>query len=212
MVALVGIALMAIPWAIPGFSQTVGDALGGGSSAHPLKVADPVVLPPAPNQGNVRATHYLTGQLKASGPPIGIVVPRLQVNSPVVPITGQSGTLTPPSDPQMLGWWLEGPQPGSATGSALLTGHTVHTGGGALDHLESLVVGDHFKIRTAGGVITYVVTDVRNYTKGALAQQSQSLFRTDGDPRVVLVTCSNWTGTEYLDNTVVTGAPIAVHS
>ena len=49
--------------------------------------------------------------------------------------------LVPPADPQRVGWWGEGAAPGER-GRALVAGHTVHTGGGALDDLETLEPGD----------------------------------------------------------------------
>lgn len=200
-------AVLAVPWAIPGFAHQVGNWLAPTSKPAPIKIVDPTVLPQPSATPSLRPT--VTGPMAAAGSPIQLIVPRLQVNAPVVAISGNSGELLPPSDPLMIGWWLEGPEPGDAQGTALLTGHTVHYGGGAFDHLASLAVGDHFRIRTAKGVITYVVQGVQKYTTGTLARQSKALFRLTGAPRVLLITCANWNGTIYLDNTVVTGAPVS---
>lgn len=205
------VVALAVPWTVPGFSHRVGDWLAPAAKPVPVKIADPTPLPAPTAQPTAQPTHtpYLSGQLQAWGTPTQLIVPRLQVNAPVVPIREQAGSLTPPSDPLMIGWWLQGPNPGDAQGTALLTGHTVHYGGGAFDHLDSLVPGDHFRVRTARGVITYVVVGSRKYTTGALARDSRQLFRFTGAPRLLLVTCSNWNGSIYLNNTVVTGAPIS---
>lgn len=206
MAALLSVAVIAVPWAVPGFAHDVGSWLAPAAKPVPIRIVDPSVLPQPTEQPTLKPT---SGPMAAAGSPVQLIVPRLQIDAPVVAISGASGALLPPSDPLMIGWWVEGPKPGSAEGTALLTGHTVHYGGGAFDHLASLAVGDHFRIRTAKGVITYVVQRVRKYTTGRLAQDSKSLFRLTGDPKVLLITCSNWNGTIYLDNTVVTGAPVS---
>lgn len=200
-------AVVAVPWAIPGFAHNVGDWLAPAAKPVPIKIVDPSVLPQPTALPTPKPT--VVGPMAAAGSPVQLIVPRLQVSAPVVAISGNSGELLPPADPLMIGWWLEGPKPGSAQGTALLTGHTVHYGGGAFDHLGSLAVGDRFRIRTAKGVITYVVQGVRKYTTGRLARESKSLFRLTGAPKVLLITCANWNGTIYLDNTVVTGAPVS---
>ncbi|MGN6723558.1 MAG: class F sortase [Marmoricola sp.] len=199
-------AVISVPWSIPGFAHRVGTWLAPAAKPVPIKIVDPSVLPQPTTRTTITPT---SGPMAAAGSPVQLMVPRLQVNAPVVAISGNAGVLLPPSDPLMIGWWLEGPKPGDAQGTALLTGHTVHYGGGAFDHLASLAVGDHFRIRTAKGVITYVVQGVRKYTTGSLARESKSLFRLTGAPRVLLITCANWNGTIYLDNTVVTGAPVS---
>jgi LPXTG-site transpeptidase (sortase) family protein len=200
-------AVIAVPWAIPGLAHNVGNWLAPSAKQVPIKIVDPSVLPQPTVQPTEKPT--VSGPMAAAGSPVQLIVPRLQVNAPVVAISGNSGELLPPSDPLMIGWWMEGPKPGSAQGTALLTGHTVHYGGGAFDHLGSLAVGDHFRVRTSKGVITYVVQNVRKYTTGKLARDSKSLFRLTGEPKVLLITCANWNGTIYLDNTVVTGAPVS---
>ncbi len=116
-------------------------------------------------------------------------------------------TLVPPSDPQRLGWWADGAEPGAAAGSALITGHTVHDGGGALDHLEDLVRGDRVVVRTDTGTIRYDVRRIRVYSKGALAEHATSLFSQRVPGRLVLITCEDWDGERYLSNVVVTATP-----
>jgi LPXTG-site transpeptidase (sortase) family protein len=216
---LAGLAL-AVPWYRPGFgaemsrwghsidrwTTSAGTAIGHWISPPapaPVVVQDPPILtsePAAP------ASH--TSALKAMGVPQFLSVPLLQVNSPVTPISGNSGELLPPSNPQVIGWWEQGPKPGSSQGTAVLTGHTVHYGGGAFDHLSFLHVGDHFSIQTDHGTIRYVIVHLHKYETGALARDSSSLFQLSGPPRVLLVTCSGWNGHIYLENTVVTGVPV----
>jgi LPXTG-site transpeptidase (sortase) family protein len=144
-----------------------------------------------------------------AGRPQRLGVPDLGVDAPVVPITAPGGVLTPPGDPQVLGWWSAGAVPGARRGSALVTGHTVHTGGGALDDLEQLRPGDDVWVATARGRIGYTVTGVEVLGKGELAQRATALFDQSVRGRLVLVTCEDWNGTEYLSNVVVVAAPSA---
>ena len=141
------------------------------------------------------------------GVPERVVIDRLSVSAPVLPIAATDDVLTPPSDPQQLGWWSAGARPGARQGSALVTGHTVHTGGGALDNLERLGPGDRVTVRTDRGTIAYDVRSVETYLKGSVARHAQRLFSQDVAGRLVLVTCEDWDGTRYLSNVVVVAKP-----
>lgn len=141
------------------------------------------------------------------GAPRRVVIPPLDVDAAVVPVRAPGGTLIPPSDPQQLGWWAAGARPGDRRGSALVTGHTVHTGGGALDDLETLRRGDRLTVVTDGGRIRYAVRSVAVYAKGSLAKQAERLFSQEVPGRLVLITCEDWDGSRYLSNVVVTATP-----
>ncbi len=143
----------------------------------------------------------------AAGRPTHIVIPALRVDVPVVPISSSAGVLVPPSNPQQVGWWNAGAVPGAATGRALITGHTVHTGGGAFDRLASLRPGDQVKVRTSRGTLNYRVSTVATYHKDALARQAPQLFSQRGPGRLVLITCDDWNGQAYLSNSVVMADP-----
>nr|WP_179665617.1 class F sortase [Nocardioides panaciterrulae] len=143
------------------------------------------------------------------GAPRRVVIPALHVDAPVLPIKAPGGILVPPSDPQELGWWAGGARPGAARGTALVTGHTVHTGGGALDDLETLRRGDRVLVRTDRGRIHYVVKRVAVYSKGAVAKHARRLFSQRVRGRLVLVTCEDWNGERYLSNVVVVATPVA---
>jgi LPXTG-site transpeptidase (sortase) family protein len=136
-----------------------------------------------------------------------VLIPRLDVDAAVRPVKAPGGTLVPPGDPQQLGWWAAGARPGDRTGSALVTGHTVHAGGGALDNLETLRRGDRVTVRTDRGRIRYAVRSVAVYAKGALAKQAERLFSQEVPGRLVLITCEDWDGSRYLSNVVVTASP-----
>jgi LPXTG-site transpeptidase (sortase) family protein len=202
-----------LPWLLPAVPRGLGDLVP--DSRPPVVSPDPPVVrstPPSSSPGvtlRPSAAARLDGRrLPSAGPPEQVVVRRLGVRSAVVPISGDTGVLLPPADPQLLGWWREGAVPGAARGTAVLTGHTVHTGGGAFDHLRGLVAGDRVRVRTTRGTIGYSVVDVHVYTKRALARSSDRVFRLTGPGRLVLVTCSDWNGADYDTNTVVTARPV----
>jgi len=141
------------------------------------------------------------------GAPERLEVPALGIDAPIVPIGAPGGVLTPPSDPLTLGWWADGAKPGAEFGSALVTGHTVSVGGGAMDDLEQLESGDRVWMGTDRGRIGYDVRTVVVLGKGELAEQAQQLFDQEVGGRLVLITCEDWNGVEYLSNVVVTATP-----
>lgn len=143
-----------------------------------------------------------------SGVPVRLLIPELGVGAPVVPITAPGGVLLPPGDPQVLGWWRHGARPGARQGGALITGHTVHTGGGAFDNLETLAPGDTVRVATRRGTIEYAVTHVRIYRKASLARHAGEVFSQQVPGRLVLITCEGWNGAGYDSNAVVLARPI----
>lgn len=143
-----------------------------------------------------------------AGVPNRVVVGALGIDVPVVPIHLEASTLVPPPDPQTLGWWAGGATPGAKRGSALVTGHTVHTGGGALDDLETLAAGDEFSVRTDAGRIDYSVSRVRVLDKERVTRASQRLFSQEVPGRLVLITCEDWDGSAYESNVVVIARPV----
>ena len=135
-------------------------------------------------------------------------MPSLAVDAPVIPITAPGGVLLPPGDPQTLGWWRDGAQPGAAYGGALITGHTVHTGGGAFDDLETMREGQSVRVRTSRGLLEYAVSSVTVYRKSTLARDAGRIFSQTVPGRLVLITCEDWNGSGYDSNAVVVADPV----
>ena len=197
---LAALVAATLPWSAP--------ALVRAADAPPPvhQVVDPVTvsLPAFVIESAVTiAREPRPERAAAAGPPVRLVVPALHVDVPVVPIGAPDGVLLPPSNPQVLGWWRDGAVPGAALGGALVTGHTVHTGGGALDHLRTLQRGDRVVVHTTKGRLAYTVTGVTNYRKATLAHDAQRVFSQSVPGRLVLITCADWNGRVYLSNTVV---------
>lgn len=212
-IAAVIAALAALPWLVPAVPGWFGSAVPGDVVSQPA-VEDPPVGPaegfvgPVGTVGPPVVASYEGVRLASAGKPLELLVPRLGVRSPVVPISGQSGALVPPSNAQILGWWQEGGRAGLAAGSAVVTGHTVHTGGGAFDHLARLAPGDSLRVRTPNGWIRYLVRRSRVYSVAGLARNAEEIFRLDGSGRLVLITCDDWNGQVYLSNAVVYAEPV----
>ena len=146
------------------------------------------------------------------GSPRRIVVPALSVAAEVDPIRTRDRTLIPPTDPQRIGWWADGARPGDTTGTALLTGHTVNAGGGALDDLEDLAAGDRVEVSTRRGTIAYRVASVQTLSREEVATRHRELFDQGGEARLVLVTCEDWDGQAYQSSVVVTATPVVTAS
>lgn len=122
------------------------------------------------------------------------------IQAPVLSVGMVGDTLTPPSDPQEVGWW--GRPHGSRHGTTLVIGHTVHTGGGVLDDLEDVPVGTSAHMWGE----TFRVVSVRIMSKSDVAAEAPVLFDQSGIRRLVVVTCEDYdpdTG-EYASNVVVT--------
>ena len=170
-------------------------------------VAGTVLLPAAPSTGT---TGY--HPLGAPSRPVRLVVPSLKIKAPVAPIhlTGD-GALNPPSDTHEVGWWDASARPGAGRGQTVLTGHTVHTGGGVLNDLGRLRPGARVLVVTPHGTLTYRATRVVTYTKAQLARHSVDLFaQKRAHPRLVLITCTGWTGHDYTSNIVAFAQPLGV--
>ena len=160
----------------------------------------PAPVPSAPPPAPAAATPGVRPEV--------VVVPALGVEAPVTPIRTVDGVLTPPPDPQQVGWWSGGARPGAGEGAAVMTGHTVHTGGGAFDDLETLSPGDRVLVRSGGEALAYRVGTVEVMGRDELARRSGEVFGPTGPGRLVLITCEDWDGTAYRSNVVVTARPV----
>jgi LPXTG-site transpeptidase (sortase) family protein len=179
-----------------------GSATDSGDSdtiLDPLPTIDPS---PWPDH------HRVADWRDAAGVPLRLTIPVLGIRAKVVGIAAPDGVLTPPADPSVLGWWKAGVVPGARHGNALITGHTVHTGGGAFDEITSLRPGDRLRIATVNGHIRYVVRSVVVYSKAELEQRAERVFPQDGPSRLALITCDDWDGTAYQSNAVVFATPV----
>lgn len=197
-----GTALGDIPAARSPTTTAIGN-LPGSSDVPQTRARIAGAFPAAPAAAAGRqATGFVPDRL---------VIPRLAVDAPVVPVSvGRDGSLGVPDDPAVLGWWAAGARPSSATGSVVIDGHvnSARLGRGALLRLSSLVPGDVISIRGQGGLQRYVVAAREQYRKTSLPA---SAFDQGVQGRLVLITCGGRfdrrTG-HYTDNVVVFARPV----
>jgi hypothetical protein len=144
--------------------------------------------------------------------PVRVAVPDAGVTAEVVPVGVEpSGALHLPDDPRVAGWWSSGAVPGAGEGSTVLAAHVdaAGVGAGPMSRVLRVPVGTPVEVTTAdGGLVHYAVVERRSYAKadGLPAE----LFRADGPPRLVLITCGgafDAASGRYADNVVVVAAP-----
>lgn len=215
-----GIRLLAVVALLAGCLLAVGVAGDGkktvaGAGDSPTAGSTPATRRPRAStaERRVATTGHRSGRdaervsPAVTGRPLKVVIPSLHVRAPVLGIDPVGRVLVPPSDPTSVGWWREGARPGARRGAAVLTGHTVATGGGVFDDLDRLRPGDTVRVATTTATLTFVVDRARMYAKQSLARHAARLFGPTGPGRLVLVTCDGWDGEAYRSNFVATARP-----
>ncbi len=151
------------------------------------------------------------GELDAAAP-VRLKVAALHLDAAVVPVqVSDDGVLDPPADYREVGWWTGSAKPGAGSGQTVLTGHTVHTGGGSMDHIGRLRPGQKVDVVTRRGTMRYAVRRVRVFSTEAVARSAVRLFgQRGGEGRLVLISCTDWNGASYDSNVVVFGDPLGV--
>lgn len=146
------------------------------------------------------------------GVPVRLKIRALHLDTAVVPVrTSDDGVLDPPSDYREVGWWTGSAEPGAGSGQTVLTGHTVHTGGGSMDHLGRLRPGRTVDVVTRRGTMRYAVRQVRVFSNEVVARRAVRLFGQQGGAgRLVLISCTDWNGASYDSNVVAFGEPLGV--
>src|SRR5919106_241180 len=127
-----------------------------------------------------------------------ITIPKLDIVAPIVKIKSDDRVLTPPRDPGVVGWWSDGAAPGASTGSAILVGHAVRTGGGVFNDIGELDSGDAIQV----GELSYKVRSVETLSKDEVAQRAEDLFDQSVPGRLVIVTCADWDGSVWQSNII----------
>jgi LPXTG-site transpeptidase (sortase) family protein len=177
-----------------------------------LAVLAVVLLVVSRGGGDGRAAGAAPPAVTSTGTPTPyrLVVRSLHIDAPVVSIAmTKDRVLDPPANPRDVGWWNASAEPGAAQGQTIVTGHTVHTGGGQFDHLGTMREGAEIELRTPQGAASYVATKVFTLAKPEVAAHTAELFgQARKHNRLVLITCGDWTGSEYLTNVFVYAKPI----
>ena len=203
---------------------TFGPALADASPSPPaaagseLLRAAPVV---APSVGAGRSPARVTAPAAPVGPayvvgaapfrPTRIVLPD-GLSAPVSAVgLRDDGSLVIPDDPRVVGWWTGGSMAGDAYGSTVLAGHvdSASRGIGVLADLPRLRRGQVVELTAGARSARYRVVSARLVPQAQLSRTG-GVFRTDGDPQLVLITCGgpfDPVRHHYADNYVVVARP-----
>jgi hypothetical protein len=142
--------------------------------------------------------------------PLTISIKRVGLSGPLVSIgLDETGSLAPPDDPEVAGWYEGGSKP-SGVGKTVIVGKVDSKGQvGVFWELRQVVVGDEIVIRSKSDVVhsiaTFTVTEVTLYRKSDFP--TLRLYSNKPFPGVALVTDGgpNVARTAYLGNLIVYG-------
>lgn len=127
----------------------------------------------------------------ALGLPTRITIPRMRVNSAVLPVgITPAGAMGIPKRPQDTTWYMLGPKPGEV-GSAVIAGHLnwLYGATGAFQYLHTLKPGDKITVQNdLGKSVTFVVRKTRWFGKNDDA--ADVFYSYDGKSHLNLVTCA----------------------
>ncbi len=160
---------------------------------RPTRLPDPQMPPRAPGQ-------------ERDLPPSRIRIPALGIDRRPVPLgVLDDGSLEAPHRYFDVGWWKDGPPPGSP-GNAVVVGHVDSMTGPAVFYgLASLQRGDQVTVTRRDA--TAVQFRVRSATRFPVKDfPARRVYRRDGPPGLVLITCGgkyDQAAGRYLDNVVV---------
>jgi hypothetical protein len=180
------------------------EAGGGGTAGEPFPL--PVAA------GAVAAAEYAPGRRTpptAAAGPVHLSVPTVGIETPLTAIgLDAAGSLVPPSDNTLAGWYRSGPLPGDA-GPAVITGHVDSVAGPAVFfRLRQVAVGDPVSVvRPDGTTARFTVTRVARYPKGAFP--TAEVYAPAPRPELRLITCGgafDHAAHSYLDDVVVYAA------
>ena len=125
----------------------------------------------------------------SSAPPLRVTVPRIGVDSTLVPLAlDPAGALVPPVETALAGWSAQGTRPG-AVGPAVIAGHVdSYRGPGVFSRLRQVAPGDLVLVdRADGTTLTFVVTRVDHYRKDAFP--TARVYGPTPGPELRLITC-----------------------
>lgn len=131
------------------------------------------------------------------------MIPSTGVKAPVEQVGMlPDNTQEVPDSMDNVGWYRDGSKPGEP-GNAVITGHTCSTCDGVFDRLPQLKEGALITLKAAKGSIVYRVSSVGSVEIADFGKYADDIYRTDGPPGLVLMTCGDWNGSTYEATTVV---------
>lgn len=167
--------------------------------------------PPAIGRSSARIADL---DVTAPPAPLRLEVAAVGIDAAVVPVgIDPDGLMTVPEDVRTVGWYRWGGAPSSQLGTTVLAGHVDDRvqGRGAFFDLRVTEVGDEVTVTDQdGATTTWRVTGRRTYDKASLPVDQ--LYRRDGPPRLVLITCGgefDRAARSYESNVVVEAEPLS---
>ncbi|HWI01734.1 MAG TPA: class F sortase [Propionibacteriaceae bacterium] len=165
---------------------------------------------PTPSASRGRGATQARAERAEPGEPRMMAIPRLDLKMPITAVTvDDNGAMAIPARPSEIGWYVHGPRPGSAHGSAVLGGHvdSREYGVGPLVGLKQLRRGDDIIIKTTTGSERFRVSTVRLISKQNL--DLRMVFKREGEPLLRILTCGGTYRRSggYQANVVVTARP-----
>ena len=203
-------------------------AVGFGGGTQPASVAParaltpaPVLVPhdgPFPSGGAARMAPAPTASVGRELPERPVFVPTTVVlpdgtSAPVVPVgLHPDGALVVPDDVRSVGWWTGGARAGEPYGSVVVAGHvdSAARGIGVFAQLKRLVPGQIVQLAAGARSASYRIASATQVPQARLAEDA-GIFRVDGEPQPVLVTCGGAFDParhRYQDNLVVIATPL----
>jgi len=147
-------------------------------------------------------------------PPVRVQVGDISVDVPVTPVGIEAdGSMQLPPDVSVAGWYQYGSDPGSDTGTTVVSAHvdSLEYGLGPFSQLKNLPAGAVITVSSADGTThDYTVESVQSILKAELPLDQ--VFDRDGSPRLALITCGgqfDYDSLHYSDNVVVIAVPVA---
>jgi hypothetical protein len=165
--------------------------------------------PPGPGEGSVITDPGEWAPPRQRSEPVRVLIPAIGMDAPLSPMgLAGDGTLEVPpiTQPQLAGWFREGPTPGEA-GNAVLLGHAdTSTAGPAVFYsVGALNVGELVLIVRADGTLAHFqVNGVQAYRKSEFP--TELVYGPSSTAGLRLITCGGvWDEKQaaYLDNVVV---------
>ncbi len=191
-----------------------------GCSATGVEQLAPSPVPTPTATGGTREGPEIGTQsaalapVRAAVPPTRVVIDSLGVDIPVEPVGIEpDGLMQLPPDVAIAGWYQYGSDPGSPTGTTVISAHvdSLQYGLGPFSQLKNVAAGATVTVTSAdGSVQQYVVESVQSILKSQLPLDQ--VFDRDGAPRLALITCGgqfDYDALNYSDNVVVIATPVA---
>jgi sortase (surface protein transpeptidase) len=209
--AIMGTVLVWVAVARPSTPDSAIDTAPDGRSVS----TSPSASKPASKRPTVRADQSdvrdkITGLVLPESDPVAVSIPRIGVQSRLVPLGLDDGEMELP-DPPVAGWFTGGPTPG-ALGPAVITGHVTWNGPAVFHRLGSMRRGDQVIVsREDGRTAVFTVSRVARFSKSRFP--SEAVYGAIDHAGLRLITCGGAYDAarhKYLDNVVVFARLVAV--